>query len=1415
MSLSVGDRVLANKKPGTIRFIGPTGFAAGEWFGVELDTADGKNDGMGQDDVRYFTCTDGHGTFCRKIQVKPLADVSAPSAASAAASAAATRRSSLGGSSSSSARRTSLTGAAASSMSSRRSSGVGVKAPASSLAAAASRRAAPELAAPPEAAPLASDDGGAEESVLVDETCAAPPSPNDSHADASMRSETSVSVSQRASPGSAAAPSTAKKPAPWMTKKAGSPGQSPRPTASSTHSPAPSAEASVPLPAAPSPSHAAELLRLGKALAAAEHKLSATENKLEKEIAARHSAQHALQAAEAAAAVATKAASASKATAEAAMADAKAALEAAKLADVQGGDRERHSNEVKLAEAEAATRALEREVSVLTMERDEALAAGEELAEAKAAAEGQAAALKAEATRIAAELKAANASLASGGGAGPTGAAAVETAAEVKAAVARATAGLKAEAVKLTAALEREQGRVGEGAKRLAKAETRLAEAEAAKEQALLEKEEVEVRVEELELELETLQADLDRSAGNVGGDGLGLNVGTDGDDGEEGPAAALAALRAERDQLADVLRQLHRSAAAEKAGLQADLDEATEALALAESAAESVPDLEAALAAAEARACEAEGRLEDFDGDAGAELERLTEELVEAHDRVAKLEGETAACREALSHADEHRGTRGGRVRAQTFCKLASAALAGTTLVPSWPRFSVLTVCCLWLYRLAPELLEETEELLREEVKDASAKAAQDEARAAELERAVAAARAECAELRRDLDRAAVNVAEVRRRRDEALTALNRSQTTQAALQSQTKGRAKGGPGPDPARGGDLSTSLALVEARSRLTRLEGLVSAEVLSAVEAAVGQDAAEQAAHEQRELGDGAAVVSSVSESLAVEAEVALARGLTKVLDVQERLLGLAGGALRNALRANEDRDALAALRDQAAQARAAASALSARRKASKCPSASGASASGASSLDPAKLKALKVAQLREELGARGLSTSGLKADLVGRLAEAVEAEERAAAAAAETSDDEFEDASGDVQPDSGVGGLEVASEEAVAAATAAASEAASDAAAAATRCAAWVGTGSDSGPLGAVLPVVLRGGLALRTLLHVAAAPGGHSGGPSAAAAAAIEALGEVRRFETTIDALSRPLGDDPAVTPAGTVGAPLPERLVAACSVDRLLGAVAALEKAATRAWVTSRPHGEAVTEADEGWRSDLLSLNLLRSHAAHATLRVASTANSGEGTAALRAALALCGDLERFQRVCEGRTGDEDADLPAALATLNTEGSSRGAPSGWTLEAMPDALGKQVAGLAKGLAALALDLDALDEQRKKNAKGLAGGSDGALATGRLVAALATLREMGEVDSGATVVPCSRILDSAANWRAVVAFGTLAPSEPAAPRPVAPAAVRAASFRSFLGASASCLPELKAANKALESLKGAKVAQER
>ncbi|ELT98482.1 hypothetical protein CAPTEDRAFT_225292 [Capitella teleta] len=67
--VKVGEAVLVlfshgASKPGVIQFIGCTEFAAGNWVGVELESADGKNDGSVKG-VRYFKCRKRHGVFVR------------------------------------------------------------------------------------------------------------------------------------------------------------------------------------------------------------------------------------------------------------------------------------------------------------------------------------------------------------------------------------------------------------------------------------------------------------------------------------------------------------------------------------------------------------------------------------------------------------------------------------------------------------------------------------------------------------------------------------------------------------------------------------------------------------------------------------------------------------------------------------------------------------------------------------------------------------------------------------------------------------------------------------------------------------------------------------------------------------------------------------------------------------------------------------------------------------------------------------------------------------------------------------------------------------------------------------------------------------------------------------------------------
>lgn len=74
-SLKVGARVVINStngsnKIGTLKFIGTTEFAKGEWAGVELEEKLGKNDGS-VGDKRYFQCKPMYGVFAPagKVQV--------------------------------------------------------------------------------------------------------------------------------------------------------------------------------------------------------------------------------------------------------------------------------------------------------------------------------------------------------------------------------------------------------------------------------------------------------------------------------------------------------------------------------------------------------------------------------------------------------------------------------------------------------------------------------------------------------------------------------------------------------------------------------------------------------------------------------------------------------------------------------------------------------------------------------------------------------------------------------------------------------------------------------------------------------------------------------------------------------------------------------------------------------------------------------------------------------------------------------------------------------------------------------------------------------------------------------------------------------------------------------------------------
>ncbi|KAJ3612720.1 hypothetical protein NHX12_018978 [Muraenolepis orangiensis] len=77
LGIRLGDRVvIAGQKVGSLRFCGSTEFSGGLWAGVELDRAEGKNDGSVAG-VQYFTCQNKHGIFA------PLSKISKPSRSNA------------------------------------------------------------------------------------------------------------------------------------------------------------------------------------------------------------------------------------------------------------------------------------------------------------------------------------------------------------------------------------------------------------------------------------------------------------------------------------------------------------------------------------------------------------------------------------------------------------------------------------------------------------------------------------------------------------------------------------------------------------------------------------------------------------------------------------------------------------------------------------------------------------------------------------------------------------------------------------------------------------------------------------------------------------------------------------------------------------------------------------------------------------------------------------------------------------------------------------------------------------------------------------------------------------------------------------------------------------------------------------
>ncbi|ESN96560.1 hypothetical protein HELRODRAFT_138339, partial [Helobdella robusta] len=64
-----GDKVVVGgTKYGTLKFIGQTQFAKGDWAGIELDEPIGKNDGS-IDGKRYFKCPPQFGLFAPVAKV--------------------------------------------------------------------------------------------------------------------------------------------------------------------------------------------------------------------------------------------------------------------------------------------------------------------------------------------------------------------------------------------------------------------------------------------------------------------------------------------------------------------------------------------------------------------------------------------------------------------------------------------------------------------------------------------------------------------------------------------------------------------------------------------------------------------------------------------------------------------------------------------------------------------------------------------------------------------------------------------------------------------------------------------------------------------------------------------------------------------------------------------------------------------------------------------------------------------------------------------------------------------------------------------------------------------------------------------------------------------------------------------------
>lgn len=77
-ALAVGQKIELNDgRTATVRFVGSTHFQTGDWVGIELEDATGKNDGSVKGE-RYFDCEQGYGMFLRPSGVRQVLEPAKP-----------------------------------------------------------------------------------------------------------------------------------------------------------------------------------------------------------------------------------------------------------------------------------------------------------------------------------------------------------------------------------------------------------------------------------------------------------------------------------------------------------------------------------------------------------------------------------------------------------------------------------------------------------------------------------------------------------------------------------------------------------------------------------------------------------------------------------------------------------------------------------------------------------------------------------------------------------------------------------------------------------------------------------------------------------------------------------------------------------------------------------------------------------------------------------------------------------------------------------------------------------------------------------------------------------------------------------------------------------------------------------------